>query len=88
MELTENCNFHLFAANGKRKRQPYIWCRVNKYTWIMELNIYLYILKQYMYIYAAVSNKKRKKEAQTIFLIHLLFAQHANRSLSFVRLLT
>ncbi len=42
----------------------------------------------YLYFYAAVANGKRKVEAQGIFLIRSPFANHANGSLSFVRLLT
>ncbi len=42
----------------------------------------------YLYFYAAVANGKRKAEAQEIFLIRLPFANHANGSLSLVRLLT
>jgi hypothetical protein len=48
-------------------------------------NEYIYCI--YTYIYPAVSNGKRKKEAQSIFLNPLPFALRANGSFSFVRFL-
>ncbi len=38
----------------------------------------MYIYKLHIYIYAAVSNGKRKTEAQAIFFIRLPFAHRAN----------
>jgi hypothetical protein len=47
----------------------------------------IHILYIHIYIYPAVSNGKRKKEAQSIFLNPLPFALCVNGSLSFLRLL-
>jgi hypothetical protein len=44
-----------------------------------------FIFRKYIYIYAAVSNRKQKP--RQFFLIRSPFAHHANRSLSFVCLL-
>jgi hypothetical protein len=54
----------------------------------LPFDITHYIQYIYILVYAAVSNGKRKTEAEVIFLNPLQFAHRGNESLSFVRLLS